>query len=80
MSSLLLCVVHSGAGFVVLGPRQVVRILLSVFFQDPVVDRLLRVPGVLAFIEAHFVVETDIEKLGDKMIECIEAKRTALGI
>ena len=30
--------------------------------------------------EAHFVVETDIEKLGDKMIECIEAKRTALGI
>ena len=29
-------------------------------------------------VEAKFVVETDIEKLGDKMIECIEAKRAAL--
>ena len=42
-------VVHSGEGFVILGPRQVVWILLSVFFQDPFVDRLLRVPGVLSF-------------------------------
>ena len=36
--------------------------------------------GCNEWVEAHFVVETDIEKLGDKMIECIEAKRTALGI
>ena len=36
--------------------------------------------GCKEWVEAHFVVETDIEKLGDKMIECIEAKRTALGI
>lgn len=32
------------------------------------------------WVEAHFVVETDIEKLGDRMIESIEAKRQALGI
>ena len=36
--------------------------------------------GITKWVEAKFVVETDIEKLGDKMIECIEAKRTALGI
>ena len=36
--------------------------------------------GINKWVEAKFVVETDIEKLGDKMIECIEAKRTALGI
>lgn len=31
-------------------------------------------------VEAHFVVEKDIDKLGDRMIECIERKREALGI
>ena len=36
--------------------------------------------GIKDWVEAKFVVETDIEKLGDKMIECIEAKRAALGI
>ena len=36
--------------------------------------------GVKEWVEAKFVVETDIEKLGDKMIECIEQKRLALGI
>ena len=36
--------------------------------------------GIKEWVEAKFVVETDIEKLGDKMIECIEAKRAALGI
>ena len=36
--------------------------------------------GCKEWVEAHFIVEADIEKLGDKMIECIEAKRTALGI
>ena len=36
--------------------------------------------GIKDWVEARFVVETDIEKLGDKMIECIEAKRAALGI
>ena len=32
------------------------------------------------WVGAKFVVETDIEKLGDKMMECIEQKRAALGI
>ena len=36
--------------------------------------------GIKDWVEAKFTVETDIEKLGDKMIECIEAKRAALGI
>lgn len=36
--------------------------------------------GVKDWVEANFTVETDIEKLGDKMIEAIEAKRAALGI
>ncbi len=36
--------------------------------------------GIKDWVEARFVVETDIEKLGDKMIERIEAKRAALGI
>ncbi len=36
--------------------------------------------GITDWVEAKFVVETDIDKLGDKMIECIEAKRAALGI
>ena len=36
--------------------------------------------GIKDWVEAKFVVETDIEKLGDKMIACIEAKRAALGI
>ena len=36
--------------------------------------------GIKDWVEANFTVETDIEKLGDKMIEAIEAKRTALGI
>ena len=36
--------------------------------------------GVKDWVEAKYVVETDIEKLGDKMIECIEQKRAALGI
>ena len=36
--------------------------------------------GVKQWVEAKFVVDTDIESLGDKMIACIEAKREALGI
>ena len=45
------------------------------------VTRLLQgEDGVKEWVEARFVVETDIDKLGDKMIECIEAKRAALGI
>ena len=36
--------------------------------------------GVKDWVEARFVVDTDIESLGDKMIACIEAKRAALGI
>jgi len=36
--------------------------------------------GIKDWVEARFVVDTDIESLGDKMIACIEAKRAALGI
>ena len=36
--------------------------------------------GVKDWVEANYTVETDIEKLGDLMIERIEAKRAALGI
>ena len=36
--------------------------------------------GVKDWVEANYTVELDIEKLGDKMIERIEAKRAALGI
>ncbi len=36
--------------------------------------------GINKWVEAKFVVDTDIEALGDKMIACIEAKRAALGI
>ena len=36
--------------------------------------------GIKDWVEANFTVETDMEKLGDKMIEAIEAKRAALGI
>ena len=32
------------------------------------------------WVGAKFVVELDIEKLGDKMMDCIEEKRAALGI
>ena len=36
--------------------------------------------GVKDWVEANYTVETDIEKLGDLMIERIEQKRAALGI
>ena len=36
--------------------------------------------GIKKWVEANFTVETDIEKLGDLIIERIEAKRAALGI
>ena len=36
--------------------------------------------GINDWVEAKFVVDTDIDALGDKMIACIEAKRAALGI
>ena len=36
--------------------------------------------GVKQWVEAKFVVETDMDKLCQKMINCIEAKRAALGI
>jgi len=45
------------------------------------VTRLLQgEDGINEWVEAKFVVDTDIESLGDKMIACIEAKRAALGI
>ena len=45
------------------------------------VTRLLQgEDGVNQWVEAKFVVDTDIDSLGDKMIACIEAKRAALGI
>ena len=36
--------------------------------------------GAKEWVEAHFVVDLDIERLGDKMIAAIEEKRKALGI
>ena len=36
--------------------------------------------GIKDWVEAKYTVELDIEKLGDRMIEAIEAKRVALGI
>ncbi len=45
------------------------------------VTRLLQgEDGITEWVEAKFVVDTDIDALGDKMIACIEAKRAALGI
>ena len=45
------------------------------------VTRLLQgEDGINEWVEAKFVVDTDIEALGDKMIACIEEKRAALGI
>ena len=45
------------------------------------VTRLLQgEDGIKEWVEAKFVVDTDIESLCDKMIACIEAKREALGI
>ena len=45
-----------------------------------VVELLQGEHGVKDWVEARFVVDTDIESLGDKMIAGIEAKRAALGI
>ena len=45
-----------------------------------VVELLQGEHGVKDWVEAHFIVDTDIESLGDKMIAGIEAKRAALGI
>ncbi len=42
-------------------------------------DLLTGEHGVKDWVEANYTVETDIEKLGDLMIERIEAKRAALG-
>ncbi len=36
--------------------------------------------GVKDWVEANYTVELDMEKMGDRMIEAIEAKRAALGI
>ena len=43
-------------------------------------DLLTGEHGVKDWVEANYTVETDIEKLGDLMIERIEQKRAALGI
>ena len=45
-----------------------------------VVELLQGEHGVKDWVEARFIVDTDIESLGDKMIAGIEAKRAALGI
>ena len=43
------------------------------------VDALLK-GGLRDWVEAAYTVESDIDKLGDLMIERIEEKRAALGI
>ena len=45
-----------------------------------VVELLQGEHGVKDWVEARFIVDTDIESLGDKMVAGIEAKRAALGI
>lgn len=45
-----------------------------------VTELLQGVNGINKWVEAKFVVDTNIESLGDKMIQCIEDKRAALGI
>ena len=47
---------------------------------DQVTELLQGEHGIKDWVEAKFVVDTDIDSLGDKMIACIEAKRDALGI
>ena len=52
---------------------------------DPYVSGSEQVAGLLTdgirdWVEAAYTVETDIEKLVDKMIERIEEKRRAIGI
>ena len=36
--------------------------------------------GIKDWVEAKYVVETDIDKMGDEILACIESKRAALGI
>ncbi len=45
-----------------------------------VTDLLQGEHGIKDWVEARFVVDTNITSLGDKMLACIEEKRTALGI
>ncbi len=47
---------------------------------DKVTELLQGENGIKQWVEAKFVVETDMDKLCDKMIACIEEKRAALGI
>jgi carbon-monoxide dehydrogenase catalytic subunit len=47
---------------------------------DEVTELLQGETGIKQWVEANYTVELDIEKLGDLMIEDIEAKRDALGI
>lgn len=47
---------------------------------EEVIELLRGETGCKQWVEANFTVEKDIEKMGDLMIEAIEAKRVALGI
>ncbi len=52
---------------------------------DPYVSGSDQIAGLLTngirdWVEAAYTVEKDIDALGDKMIDCIEAKRAAIGI
>ena len=50
------------------------------FRSSEVTELLQGEHGIKDWVEAKYTVELDIGKLGDKMIEAIEAKRAALGI
>ena len=47
---------------------------------EEVTELLQGETGIKTWVEANYTVELDIEKMGDMMIERIEAKRAALGI
>ena len=47
---------------------------------DKVTELLQGESGIKQWVEAKFVVETDMDKLCQKMMDCIEEKRAALGI
>ena len=47
---------------------------------EEVTELLQGETGIKQWVEANYTVELDIEKMGDMMIERIEAKRAALGI
>ena len=72
----------------ILGARRLLAVLpagctknrAAAYRPDEVTELLQGEHGIKDWVEANYTVELDIDKLGDRMIEAIEAKRKALGI